>query len=313
MQRRRLINAALALVYERGAQAVTIALVSDRAGVSRKTFYDSFENREMCLLAAFEEAAERARHALKRTNGGAGSWRERVRAGLLVLLCFLEEEPMVARMLIVEALSCGELTLDARRRVLTQMIAIVDEGHAEPKVSRDVPPLTAEGMVGAVFSVVHARMLDRQRRGELSSLMDEPESRPLSELAGPLTAMIVQPYLGTVAGKQELVRSTPSFKPSAPKLPADPFKDLPIRLTYRTARVLASIAATPGTSGKRLAAASGVTDDGQMSRLLGRLERAGLVRNDGAQPARGEAKAWTLTDRGAGVQAVIAEQTERAR
>ena len=74
-----------------------------------------------------------------------------------------------------------------------------------------------------------------------------------------------------------------------------------MRLTYRTARVLASIARIPGASSKQIATAAGIADEGQMSRLLARLERYGLVENQGGEATSGEAKAWALTDRGQGV------------
>jgi AcrR family transcriptional regulator len=301
MQRRRLLTATSELVYERGVQAVTIALVSDRAGVSRKTFYGIFEDREGCLLAVFEDAVSQAAHAVRDVASGRESWRERVRRGLAALLSFLDEEPVAGRMLVVEALGAGERTVNARAQVLARIIAIVDEGRTQPKAVRDIPPLTAEGVVGAVFSVIHARMLNRSAPTKNAPRM--------VELTGALGAMIIQPYLGAAVAKKELERPAPALEPTVPKLPSDPFRDLPIRLTYRTARVLAAIAATPGASGKQIARASEITDDGQMSRLLNRLGRAGLIENTGPGPARGEANAWALTPKGQDVQTVIAQQT----
>jgi hypothetical protein len=143
--------------------------------------------------------------------------------------------------------------------------------------------LTAEGVVGAVFSVIHARVYD---------------ARPLVELTGALTAMIVEPYLGPVAAKRELERPAETLKRSKPRLPSDPFKDLPIRLTYRTARVLSSIAETPGASSKQIALASGISDDGQTSRLLTRLQKHDLIQDNGIGPTHGMPRAWTLTPRG---------------
>jgi len=304
MQRRRLITATSELVYERGVQAVTIALVSDRAGVSRKTFYDSFDNREECLLAAFEESVSRAVQVVEQASDTEKGWRERVRTGLTELLRFLEEEPVVGHLLVVDALGAGEPTLNARRCVLARAISVVDAGREESNAIGDIPSLTAEGVVGAVFSVIHARMLDRPR----TEVADGDLPR-LSELVAPLMAMIVQPYMGLAAAKRELRLLAPAPKRSSPKLPADPFKDLPIRLTYRTAQVLASIATGSGASSKQIALASGVADEGQMSRLLMRLERVGLIQNSGIGSLKGKANEWSLTPRGESVQAVIAQQT----
>jgi AcrR family transcriptional regulator len=303
MQRRRLLTAASELVYERGVQAVTIALVSDRASVSRKTFYATFEDREDCLLAVFEDATAQAIRVVSDATEVKESWLERIRAGLAALLVFFDEEPVAGRFLIVDALGGGERTLNARAEVLAQIIAIVDQGRTQPKAMRDIPLLTAEGVVGAVFSVIHARMLNRTVPAE--------NALRLVELTGPLTAMVIQPYLGATAARKELQRPAPAPKKAVPRLPSDPFKDLPIRLTYRTARVLAAISSTPGASGKQIARASEITDDGQMSRLLGRLRRAGLVENTSPGPVKGEANAWTLTSKGHDIQTVIAQQTGR--
>jgi AcrR family transcriptional regulator len=182
MQRRRLLTATLELVYERGVQAVTIALVSDRAGVSRKTFYDIFSDRETCLLAAFEEAVNRAILTVQSATVGVTAWRERVRAGLVGVLSFLDGEPVIGRLLIVEALGAGEKTLNARSDILGRVIAAVDEGRMEAKRGTDVPPLTAEGVVGAVFSVIHARMLVHR-----PPVLGVPASRTPARLPSPIS------------------------------------------------------------------------------------------------------------------------------
>jgi AcrR family transcriptional regulator len=284
MQRRRLLTAVVELAYERGVQALSVATLCERAGLSRRTFYDLFDERDECLHAAFEDAVESAVQAV-RVAASHTRWRERVRAGLTALLSLLDHEPGVGRLLIVEALGSGPQTLEVRRRVLTDAASVVEQGRAEARAGREPPPLTAEGIVGAVFSVIHARMLAR-------------DPRPLTELTGSLMALIVHPYLGSAAAQRELETSMTVESPVARRLPADPFKDLPIRLTYRTACVLTSIAQSPGASSKQIADASGITDPGQISRLLKRLRRNGLIQDTGVGPTKGMARAWSLTERG---------------
>jgi predicted transcriptional regulator len=81
-----------------------------------------------------------------------------------------------------------------------------------------------------------------------------------------------------------------------------------MRLTYRTLRVLSAIAHTPGISNRGAAEAAGVRDQGQISKLLSRVERLGLIRNTGAGQAKGAANAWTLTDRGAELDRALAPE-----
>jgi len=85
----------------------------------------------------------------------------------------------------------------------------------------------------------------------------------------------------------------------------DPLEGLGRRVTYRTLRVLAAIAERPGASNREIAGLAGITDEGQISRLLGRLERIGVVERTGRRPARGEANAWRLTAWGEEVKKAI--------
>lgn len=298
IQRSRMIAATFDVVAEVGVANLAVAHVVARSGVSRRTFYELFEDREDCFLAAFEEAVRCAQsRVLEATQAAGRRWRDRTRAGLCELLRFLDEEPSMARLLVVEALAAGPSALARRRRVLAQIVSAVDEGRAESRAGHEPPPLTAEGVVGAIFSVIHTRMLD-------------PEPQTLLELAGSLMSMIALPYLGPAAARRELERR-PLESPRAGRSPSgdDPLRDLDMRLTYRTVRVLLAIAARPKTSNRQIADAAEVTDQGQMSKLLARLRHLGLIENAGHTAARGEPNAWTLTERGA----QVVEQTLHAR
>ena len=285
MQRRRLLTAMFELAFEGGIQTVSVALLCQRAGLSRRTFYELFDSREECVHAAFADAIDTAQDTVVGATVGVVRWREQVRAGLAALLGLLDREPGMGRLLVVEALGCGVPTLELRREVLDHAATLIDEGRSEARNARRPPPLTAEGIVGAVLSVIHARMLAR-------------DSRPLTELTGSLMALIVHPYLGSAAAQRELDTRTDAQPLTARRLPADPFKDLSIRLTYRTACVLSSIAHAPGASNKQVADSAGITDPGQISRLLTRLQRNGLIQDTGIGPTKGMARAWSLTQHG---------------
>jgi DNA-binding MarR family transcriptional regulator len=113
--------------------------------------------------------------------------------------------------------------------------------------------------------------------------------------------------LGHAAARQELEQSVPightTTKDSNSDVSAPasyPFRGLPIRLTFRTVRVLSTIAAQRDASDREIDQDAGVADQGQMSKLLRRLEKAGLIENLGEGHARG-ANAWRLTAQGQGV------------
>jgi AcrR family transcriptional regulator len=268
----------------------------ERAGVSRRTFYETFDSCEDCFLATFDEALERVSgYVLDAYQRDAG-WAERIRASLIALLQLLDHDHGMGRLVIVESLGSGAGALRRRGQVLAQVIAVVDEGRAEMKAGVEPPPLSAEGVVGGVLSVLHARLLDE-------------DPGPLIDLTGPLMGMIVLPYLGPAAARRELARPVRKGSASSRLASRNPLNQLEMRLTYRTVRVLMAVAAHPGSSNRLVADTAGVSDQGQMSKLLARLQGLGLVENSGAGPSRGEPNAWTLTDKGWQVQGSIAGQS----
>jgi AcrR family transcriptional regulator len=298
---------------EHGLADATVARVVARAGVSRRTFYELFEDREACFLAAFDEVVARAsRHVLDAYDPEAG-WAERLRLALTALLSFLDVERGAGWLLVVGSLGAGATALERRRRVLAQMIAFVDEGRAlkstprraqagkEAKAGMEPPPLTAEGVVGGALSVVHARMVEDGRK----------QSR-MVELVSPLVSMIVLPYLGAAAARKELERVGPRPRARVECGREDPLRELGMRLTYRTVRVLMAVAAAPGSSNREIGLAAGVADQGQISKLLARLGRLGLVRNEGLAPGKGAPNAWALTGKGAQVERAMSADDGRA-
>ena len=161
-----------------------------RSRVSRRTFYETFANREDCLGAVFEDLLG----VIAGELAGAGleglAWRERVRRGLGVILGFFDREPVLARVCVVGALSGGPGVLLRREEVLGVLAGVVDEGRREGARSGECTALTAEGLVGAAFGIVYARLLKGERK-------------PLMDLLGELMGMIVLPYLGPGAARRE--------------------------------------------------------------------------------------------------------------
>jgi AcrR family transcriptional regulator len=298
LQRSRLVKAALAVAAEHGYEGISATAVGARAGVSRKTFYELFHSREDCFLAVLEESLAQMAGVVSPAYEEQGRWSERLRAALVALLVFLEREHETGALALSYIVGYGPRSPELRARVLELLQRVVEEGRSQAKLCHELSPLTAEGVVGGVLAVVHARMQASPRR--------------LSALVNPLMWMIVLPYLGpTVAGK-ELTRRVPKRAAVPKRAPApatphasDPLLNLDMRLTYRTARVLAVIAEEPGCSNVGIGARVEVTDQGQISKLLARLARLGLIENTGLGQARGAANAWHLTPRGREVDSAI--------
>jgi AcrR family transcriptional regulator/DNA-binding MarR family transcriptional regulator len=302
------------IVAESGLEAAVVGRICQRAAVSRRTFYELFSDREDCLVAAFDQAVAWLADMVAPDYAGQGHWRERIRAALALLLRQFDAEPDVARLCVIEAPRAGPVLLERRRRVLDALARAVDEGRLEARAGSEPLPLTAQGVVGGVLAVIHARLLEgaSPATGSGRAKGASGGAGPLVELTGPLMAMIVHPYLGPLAARKELKRPVPAPTRVATRNSADPFKGLPIRFTYRTACVLATIAEDPGASNRHIADSAGIADEGQMSRLLRRLEGCELIVNRGGGHTRGEPNAWALTERGRAIQAAITIQTSAA-
>jgi AcrR family transcriptional regulator len=298
IQRQRIIGALAQVAGEKGAANVTVAHIVARAGISRRTFYELFEDREACLLAALEQAISQAAAVVVPAYRGEARWRERIRAGLGALLVFLDDEPGLGRLCVVEALGAGDRALERRAQCMALLIHAVDEGRTESATAKQPPSMTAEGVVGAVFAIVHARILAR----ELTSASDAP---PLSALLGELMAVIVLPYLGPSLAQKELHKPAPPLLKTKTRNRRDPLEGLDMRLTYRTVRVLMAIADHPDASNRTVAEASDIHDQGQISKLLARLDSLGLTQNVGRGHPKGAPNAWRLTPRGREVEQSI--------
>jgi AcrR family transcriptional regulator len=170
IQRERLLAAMIGTVTEIGYNTLTVQNVLTRAGISRPTFYEQFEDKEDCFLAAFDAAATRMRERIEATVAEAGSsWRDQLRSGIAELLRYIAEEPQEARMVIVEARASSPAGLQRRDELLDRFASCID---ALVREDLDEPPsaIAAAGVVGGIESVVYAR-LQKGETDELDELL----------------------------------------------------------------------------------------------------------------------------------------------
>jgi DNA-binding transcriptional ArsR family regulator len=149
-------------------------------------------DRRWCsLLAAFEEALGRIAAVVVPAYEGEREWPAKVRAAVAALLAILDDELTMSMFVFVGALGAGPKVLACRMEALERLKVAFENGidgmgRVAGSEIAESSPLSAEGAVNAVLGILHTRMLEGSPLAR----------RPLSELAGPLTAMIVLPYLG---------------------------------------------------------------------------------------------------------------------
>jgi AcrR family transcriptional regulator len=176
-QRARLVDAAIHVFGTRSFGEARVADVLELAAISRKTFYEQFADKEACFLAAYEAAATRARDAVRLAARDERDWPARLRAAIGGLMRFLSEEPILARLLVVEVMGAGPTALRRRNQMVREVASLVAEmqgaaGH-----------LSAQVAVGGLCEVVHAMVLDG-RTAELPELADALAECALAQLGG---------------------------------------------------------------------------------------------------------------------------------
>ena len=301
-RRARILQTLVEVVAERGYAGASVELVAERARVGRDTFHSLFPDLASCLDVVLDLGLSRALEMIGDAFERERSWLAGTRTALASLLGFLDSEPLLARVWLVESLTAGPTALERRERNLTRLRERVLALWPEPELEGP-PPLAIEGLVGSVLGVMHTHLV-----------MQEPE--PLIELLAPLMGMIVRPYLGVAGAEQEIERarqlvreiqagappqaSGGSAATGAFSTAARAEVGLPVMLgnprAHRLRECLLFVVAHPESSNRQIAAGVGIAHDSQVSKLLSDLLAEGLLvkRSDGV----GKRNVWSPTPRG---------------
>ena len=175
-QRARLVDAAVHVFGTRSFGEARVADVLQRAAISRKTFYEQFEDKEACFLAAYEAAAVRARDAVNAAARDEATRDGRLRAGIQALLQFLSDEPELARLLVVEVTGAGPTALRRREQAVREFATMLTPSNGDLS-------LAARVTVGGIWEVVHALVLEG-RATELPELTDALVDCAVAQLGG---------------------------------------------------------------------------------------------------------------------------------
>ena len=169
IQRARVLGALREVVAETASPAATVAHIVARAGVSRRTFYELFADREECFLAAFDQAVALAAQRVVpplRTCPAAGASASARRCSRC--LPSSTRSPSSARCASCTRSVPGRTRSSAARASCAALAAAVEEGRERSAPGHEPAPLAAEGVVGAVLAVLHARLV----AGTLGSASD---------------------------------------------------------------------------------------------------------------------------------------------
>lgn len=185
-QRGRMLEAMAEVVAEKGYAATTVADVIGRAGVSRRTFYEHFRDKEACFLAAYDTGVELLLDTLRAVDVTQLDPQEAARARIRAYLETLAAEPAFARTFLIEVAAAGPAALERREAVHDRFAGLVREQFEAARAQ--VPQLGSPpeevylAAVGATDAVV-SRLVARGRVAELPQLEDTVVHIQLSLLA----------------------------------------------------------------------------------------------------------------------------------
>jgi AcrR family transcriptional regulator len=168
---------------------LTVSHVIEAAGVSRRTFYENFENGEEAVAAAHQAIFERFLGLVFRACNAASEWPLKVKAVVEAALDYAAAEPAQVRLLTLDPLSAD---VEMTQQVLASnehLAALLSGGRSLGGEAAELPELTEKSVVGALTAIVSSRIAGG-------------EAERLPELAPQLVELALTPYVGAAEAKR---------------------------------------------------------------------------------------------------------------
>lgn len=188
-QRERVLQAVAEAAAQEGWAEVTLTHIVQRAGVSRRTFYELYDDKDAALLAAYDAAVEQLVQVLVDALAATSDWRLRLRAAADSLLAFLAAEPAFARMALVEVPAASPPVRAHHREVVAAFASAVDQ--LRPAEAQVPPPGVTRAVVGGIQQLI----VDAVAEGRAAEL---PALRPT------LMYLLLLPWFGEEEARREL-------------------------------------------------------------------------------------------------------------
>jgi len=200
-QRERLLAATAQVTATRGYEATTVADILAEAGVGRESFYEIFDDRRDCVLAAHQVLLDDLIAKVREAYDGPGEWVSRCQATLAALLGWFAADPLAGRFLLVELAAIGPEFHERFQAGFERFVAVIDSGL--PADLPDARPLPATSLaVGAAISRVYGEVA----AGRTEDLLD---------LLPQLTYEVLVPFLGEEAAREAAFATVETAKPAA--------------------------------------------------------------------------------------------------
>jgi len=171
-QRDRLLHGMAQTVARRGYAATPVAEVLKAAGVSRRTFYEQFADKEDCLLAAYDAIVALCTERMVAAYHAGETWAEGVASAYDALLGTLAADPDFAHLGVVDVLAAGPRALARREATLRRFARFIDFTRERAEPVTKPPTLVGQAIVGGIHELVYSQLV-RGRAARLPQLTGE--------------------------------------------------------------------------------------------------------------------------------------------
>jgi AcrR family transcriptional regulator len=171
-QRDRLLHGMATTVARRGYAATPVAEVLKAAGVSRRTFYEQFADKQDCFLAAYDAIVALCTQRLVTSYHAGETWEEGIERAYDALLGTLAAEPDFAHLGIVDVLAAGPRALARREAALHRFACFIDFTRERAESVTSPPTLVGQAIVGGIHEIVYSQLV-RGRAARLPQLTGE--------------------------------------------------------------------------------------------------------------------------------------------
>ncbi len=161
-----MLAAVIDVVSDVGYASMTVSDVISRAGVSRRTFYEHFVNKEDVFLAAYDHVVEEVIAEVSAAYEQGDAWIDRVERAITAFVTRLAAQPSLAHVCVVEVLAAGPRALARRSAAMDRFRAFMLPGCEPLSTKLRTPEVAADALIGGIYEVIYAHVL----RGETARL-----------------------------------------------------------------------------------------------------------------------------------------------
>lgn len=170
-QRERLMAAVVKVTVAKGYESTTVGDILGEAGVGRESFYELFDDKLDCMVAAHKILLDDLEEHVRAAYIGEGPWPQRAREGLEATLEWFAADPDASRFLLVEMSTVGPTFRSIFQSEYARFTGLLDEGFDETAPGPDLTEATSLG-VGALLARIYEEIL-LDRIAELPSLLPD--------------------------------------------------------------------------------------------------------------------------------------------